>query len=71
MRTIKATVYLTSDKECMYTTFFYHKDSQIVQEVITDGTTCALSIQDTCKLWKGLKHSSELPKYMKTKLTKR
>ena len=67
MKTVKK-IDLTKEGEPRYTTYFYHKDSEFVWEVVTNGKHCPLSIADECGIHKDMKSDSKLPKYILDKL---
>ncbi len=69
MKTL-TTIDLTKEGEPTYKTYFYHKLSSKVYEVITNGYACTASIRCECGISKDLNWGSTLPKYILKQLNK-
>jgi hypothetical protein len=54
-----------------YTTYFYHKNCDVVYEVVTNGMKCDLHTRDVIGLDVIYRPSSSLPKYIIKKLAKK
>lgn len=55
---------LTKEGNDKYTTYFYHKQSNDVYEVISDGTECAISLAVKNNISRSMSWSNKLPKYI-------